>query len=251
MSFVGDIVGAWIGADANRHAVNVQTDSADRATQLQRDMYDQTRADQAPYRDTGYSALDRLSVLLGLSGNASSAGFGDLTKTFTGADLQNDPGYQFRLQQGTDNLENSRAASGGLFSGAAGKALTEYGQGFASQEFGDAYNRFNNDQSNLFNRLSGLSGTGQTANQQVAAAGQNYANQAGQNMIGAGNARASGYLAQGNLIGGAFNKGIAAWQRQPTQQPYDGYMPAPFSGSGEGYGIGSDDGFYTDPYNGY
>lgn len=294
--------GALIGADASRSASNKQVDAANRATDLQKQMYDQTRADQAPYRDVGYSALDRLSVLLGLSGNAPGtqqpmqrteaqlraalapryadnpagldaavkswqdreaanvaewkknggvdgvAGFGDLTKTFTGADLQNDPGYQFRLQQGTDAIENSRAASGGLFSGAAGKALTEYGQGFASQEFGNAYNRFNNDQSNLFNRLSGLSGTGQTANQQVAQAGKNYANQAGQNMIGAGNAQAANSLAQGNIWGNLLNQGAAGFGRSGMSGGMS--MPAPFSGSGTGYGIGGGDGFYTDPYSG-
>ena len=201
------------------------------------------------------------------TGGLKDPNFGLLTKKFedqgpfTGKDLQNDAGYQFRLQQGQDALENSRAAMGGLFSGATGKALSEYGQGFASNEFQNAYNRYtndqniaynryNNDQSNLFNRLSGLAGTGQTANQQVQGAGMNYANQVGGNLIGMGNAQAANQLAQGNIRGNMFNQGFAALSRMPFGQSSQVNMPDPFSGSGTGYGIGGGDGFYTNPYGG-
>jgi len=182
-------------------------------------------------------------------GGRPDPAFGSLNQRFDGKGLQNDPGYQFRLQQGQSALENSRAAMGGLFSGATGKALSEYGQGFASNEYQNAYNRYNNDQSNLFNRLSGLAGTGQTANQQVNAAGQNYANQAGANMIGVGNAQAANQLAQGNIRGNLFNQGFAALSRVPFGSSQVN-MPDPFSGYGTGYGIGGGDGFYTNPYGG-
>jgi hypothetical protein len=97
------------------------------------------------------------------------------------------PSYDFRLNQGTQALERSAAARGRLFSGATGRALQEYGQNFASQEF-----------ENDFNRLGALSGAGTNAQNMTINAGQNYANQAGNALQNAGNARASGYLAQGN-----------------------------------------------------
>jgi hypothetical protein len=96
------------------------------------------------------------------------------------------PSYAFRMGQGTQALERSAAARGRLFSGATGRALTEYGQNFASQEF-----------ENDFRRLGSLSGAGDSAQGVTINAGQNYANQAGNAMQNAGNARASGYLAQG------------------------------------------------------
>lgn len=52
-----------------------------------------------------------------------------------------DPGYRFRMRQGQDAIEASRAASGGLFSGATGKALQEYGQDYAANEWGNWWNR--------------------------------------------------------------------------------------------------------------
>jgi hypothetical protein len=55
--------------------------------------------------------------------------------------LANDPGYQWRMDQGRKALEASAAARGGLFSGATGKALVDYGQGLASQEYDKAYGR--------------------------------------------------------------------------------------------------------------
>ena len=62
---------------------------------------------------------------------------------FKPEDLQNDPGYQFRLQQGEQALARQQAARGNYFSGEAGKAAQEYGQGLAAQEFADANQRYN------------------------------------------------------------------------------------------------------------
>jgi hypothetical protein len=100
------------------------------------------------------------------------------------------PGYQFRRQEGTRGLERSAASRGGAFSGNALRALNEFNSGLASQEFG-----------NYFNQLASIAGIGQTATNQTAAYGANYANQAGRNALAAGEARASGIIGQGNAIG--------------------------------------------------
>lgn len=109
------------------------------------------------------------------------------------------PDYQFRMDQGVQALDRSAAARGRTNSGAQMKALTEYGSGLASSEFG-----------NWWNRLSNLAGLGPAANNATQQAGQNYANNAGQNMLAAGNARASQYINQGNAWGNAIN-GLGQW----------------------------------------
>jgi hypothetical protein len=53
----------------------------------------------------------------------------------------NDPGYQFRLKQGQQMLENSAAAGGVLRTGGTAKGLIDYGQQAASQEYQNVYNR--------------------------------------------------------------------------------------------------------------
>jgi hypothetical protein len=96
-----------------------------------------------------------------------------------------------------------------MLSGAALRGATRYGQEMGSQEYTNAFNRYQTNRANQLNPLQSLMGSGQTAAGQVANAGQNYANQAGQNYMNAGNARASGYVgsanAWSNALGGAAN----------------------------------------------
>lgn len=142
----------------------------------------------------------------------SDPAYGSLTRPFSMADYQADPGYQFRIDQGNQALERSAAARGGLNSGRALKDLTAYSQGAASQEYGAAYDRFNNDQSTLYNRLAGIAGTGQSASNSLGSLGANTANAVAGNQIGAGNAQAAGYVGTGNAINNGISQGISGYQ---------------------------------------
>ena len=166
-------------------------------------MYDQTRADQTPWRDAGTNALAQLT-------SGTSQG-GSLMRPFTMSDYQADPGYSFRLSEGMKGLERSAAARGGLLSGAALKGITRYNQDMGSQEYQNAYNRFNQDQSTQYNRLASMAGLGQTANSVNAAAGQNYATGAGNNMTGAGNATAAGQVGSANAWNNGISQGLSSY----------------------------------------
>lgn len=196
--------GTLLGASAAGDAADAQVEAANQANGTQRYMYDQTRADQAPWRAAGENALNKL-----LAGAGSD---GQFMHHFGMSDFQQDPGYQFRLAEGEKGINRSAAAQGGLLSGATLKALAKYNQGFASNEYGNAYNRYNNDVTNQFNRLSGISGTGQQANSLVANAGQNMANNVSQNQLAAGNARASGYVGGANAVSNGISQGIGMYQ---------------------------------------
>ena len=102
-------------------------------------------AELTPFSQAGASATNQLSSRL--------------TSGFNPGDLTQDPGYQFRLQQGQDALSRSLNAQGLGQSGAAVKAATEYSQGLADQTYNDAYQRWLQQNS----QLSGLSGTGLSA----------------------------------------------------------------------------------------
>jgi hypothetical protein len=134
---------------------------------------------------------------------------------------QNDPGYQFRLQQGQQALQNSAAARGGLLTGGTAKALSDYNQNSASNEYGNVYNRalqnyntnyntFTNDQTNTFNRLQALSGGGQVSANNLNSAGLNFANSAGQIGIGAANAIGQDYQNIGAAQASGYNNGASA-----------------------------------------
>lgn len=57
------------------------------------------------------------------------------------SNIQNDPSYQFRLQQGNQAINRSAAAKGMLGSGNVLAELAKYGQGMASEEYGNQFNR--------------------------------------------------------------------------------------------------------------
>jgi len=189
----------------------------DQTRQDQLDMLAQQRADQAPWLEAGKNSLAQL-----MSGMQPGGQF--TIQPYTGADLLNDPGYQFRQQQGQQAIERSAAARGGLLSGAAAKALERFSQGTASDEFNNGYNRTRNDQTTGFNRLASLAGVGQQATNQIgqasqnaygtiANAGMNTSNAIQNNITGAANARASGYVGVGNAISNGMSQAFNGYQQ--------------------------------------
>lgn len=208
-----NLIGGLMQSDASRSASNNQLDAERESNAVQQAQFDQLRADQKPYREAGYSALDQLKVLMGLGGDQGAAGYGSLTKAFTPGDLANDPGYQFTLKEGERGLQRQASAAGRNLSGPQLKALQRYGQGLASTTFGDAFNRDQVTKNALFNRLSGISGTGQTATNQVGAAGQAYANNVGENLVGAGNVAAANRVNQANIFSNGLNQTASYFSR--------------------------------------
>jgi hypothetical protein len=91
-----------------------------------------------------YKNFDMTAWLSGQGREANA-----LTRDFAMTDYQADPGYTFRLAQGNKSLENSASGRGMQLSGATLKALADYNQGEASNEYQNAVNRFNTNRSNL------------------------------------------------------------------------------------------------------
>lgn len=227
------VVGAGVNAYSSSQASKAQQQSASEANSvakqtsddqvaLQREMFNKNVELQQPTIDAGNTARNRLMQLLGLS--AGGDGNGSLMKDFGSTDFQADPGYQFRLNQGQQALERGASARGGLLSGAALKDANNYAQGQASQEWQAAYDRFKSNQTSKMNPLLSLAGSAQTASGALGAAGQNYANgagtalgnysaMAGQNITGAGNARASGYVGTANAINSGISQGYNMYQQ--------------------------------------
>jgi len=111
--------------------------------------------------------------------------------------LRSTPGYQFQVGEGTKAIERSAAARGGLLSGAAGKALTTYSQGVADQTY-----------NNYLNSLMSVAGLGQNSANTTTSAGTSYANAASNNLLAAGNAKASGYINSANALTGGISSGM-------------------------------------------
>ena len=182
--------GSAYASKKSSSAAKTQAASADRASQIQQENFEQTRKDLMPYKQAGDTSLSQLM------GQMTPDGY--FNQTYTGQDIYSDPSYQFRLQQGQDAIQSSAAAKGGLLTGATLKALQNYGQESASQEYSNAYNRFNADQTNRYNRLSNLVGIGQNAAVQVGNAGAQTAQAVANNTMAGANSIAAGQVASAN-----------------------------------------------------
>jgi hypothetical protein len=136
---------------------------------------------------------------------SQSEGFGSLLRPFdaeTFAQYQ-DPGYLFRKRQGEQSVLNSASAGSGALSGAALKDLMGFNQDLASTEYGNAFNRYQTQQGNIFQRLSGIANLGQSAAAGVGQQGTALATGAGQSLTNAGTAAGAGIVGATNALGGA------------------------------------------------
>lgn len=199
------VAGGAISASGARSAGRAQADAAKQAAQLDKEMYYDQAARMEPFRQAGLTTQTELMRQLGLSGDANSAGYGNLLKNFSQQDFQTDPGYGFRLKEGLKAIDRTAAARGNMISGAAMKAAERYGQDMASQEYQNAYNRYNNDRSTNYQMLTGQQSVGQNASNAMNQASGQYAQNAGDAYMQAGNARASGYVGAANAWSGALN----------------------------------------------
>jgi hypothetical protein len=186
------VVGSGINAYAANKAAGEQSDAMERSAELQYKQYREDVARQKPFYDVGVNALPELV-------EASRY------QPFTMDKFQADPGYAFRLGEGTKALERSAAARGGLLSGGTGKALQRFGQEMGSQEYTNAFNRYQAERTARLQPLQALTGMGQTTAQQIGQQGQQMASNVGDAMGSAAAARASGYVGTGNALTSGLN----------------------------------------------
>lgn len=123
---------------------------------------------------------------------------GGLLRNFGVQDFQEDPGYQYALDQGQRGIQNSAAAGGGLLSGATLKALTRFNQNTANNQYQNSYDRYNQNQQNQLNTLYNVSNAGQNAAGQIGNYSMNARNQQANNLMTLGTGQASLLTQAGN-----------------------------------------------------
>ena len=190
-SLVGGGLSLWgssMQANASQNAANTEASTQQQIAQMQQNMYNQTRSDLSPYRQSGSQALGKLSQM----------------SPFSFQFNQSDPSYQFRMQQGLAGVNASAAARGGYFSGATGQALTNYGQGLASEEYGNEYNRALQTYQTNFNDLYNVANMGENAAAQTGQMGQQAMNSMGNAMGNAASAQAGGMTGAANAWAGGL-----------------------------------------------
>lgn len=192
------LLGAGTSLFAGNQQSNAIKDATNQANQIQQQEYQQARTDNAPYQQAGYSALNTIT-----QDQKNGTGF---ATPFNMNSFYSDPGYQFTLQQGTNAINNSASANGGVLNGGTLKALSQYTTGLANQTYGDAYNRYLQNSTMQYNQLAGVANMGQQAINSITNSGTNSANQQSSNTLNglstAAGAQASGITGAVNSLAG-------------------------------------------------
>lgn len=175
--------GANKAADAQKSAAESAAATQREAMAYQKANYDKASGNLSPFIQNGTGASNLLAEAYGLRGQ-TALGQSSLEA------FRNSPDYQFALKGGSEALDNSAAAKGGALGGNQIRAQTEYGQGLATQNL-----------QNYFQRLSGMSGQGIQAGGILGQIGTGTgaqvgasANNIGNSTMAAGTAEASGIL---------------------------------------------------------
>ena len=229
----GSAIGSNAQSKAAGKAANASQQAADATIAEQRRQFDIGQQNQQPWLDTGKNALSVLGGMYGLNngqGGGSAGGMNwnsylqanpDVNQAIQGGAYGGEggiagaaqrhyneygigegraapaastpydsflasPDYQFRQDEQMRALTARNAALGIQDSGAAQRSALQLSGNLASGEF-----------NNYANRLSSLAGVGQTAAQNTAAAGQNFANSMGQVLGNNAQNLASSYGQQG------------------------------------------------------
>jgi hypothetical protein len=194
-----------VGVYGANKAAKAQLQGAREGAAAERKMFERQVELQEPFRQAGVNALPELVEASRYT-------------PFGMEQFQADPGYGFRLKEGLRALENSAAARGGLLSGNTMRGITRFGQGLASDEFNNAFNRYQAGFTSRLNPLQALAGVGQTSSNTLS----NAAGQLGSNLsnlaVGAGNARASGYAGMANALSSGIGQGLNYYQGQQAQK---------------------------------
>ena len=168
-----------------------------------REFYGKGAAAQEPYTTAGAGAINQLAQLFGQGGA--------YTQQPTYEQLQMDPGYAFRLQQGQQAMTNAARAGGLAGSGGALKAATRYGQEAGSQEYQGAYNRFMANRAAATQGLQNIAGTGAGAAGTVSQLAGSMGGQLSGNQFGLGGQLGTLAYNTGNAISNAYS-GLASPQ---------------------------------------
>lgn len=186
-------LGAQEQAGAAENAANLQYQGTQAAARQQREMFDILNAQQKPYREAGYGALTKINEMLP-----------QFTRQFTAADLNANlaPNYEFMRQQGLGaTAQGANVASPGSN---VDIAKTIFAENYAKGAYQDALTNFRNQQTDIFNRLSGIAGIGQTAQGSAQALGQQTSTNLANLATGGANALAGGQIGAANAYAGGM-----------------------------------------------
>lgn len=206
------LTGNLLGRRATNNAVNNLSAGATDAMSTIRTGSSAARQTLNPFVEASAPARQQIQ-------NGTGAG-GEFNTPFTSAefDLYKDPSYQWRLSEGQRALQAQANANGSRFSGGFNKALNDYSQNAASQEYAAAFGRRETDLGSRFNRLMAAAGMGQQAAGDLAGLDTSTANQIAGLQTDLASARAAGDIQKANGIQSTISQILGQVQNEGTNR---------------------------------
>lgn len=215
------LIGGVTSAIGSSNAAGAQKSAADQAAAIQQQQMQQNQQNQQPYMTAGTGALNTIG-----QDQANGTGF---AASFTPQNYIDTPGYQFQQQQGTNAINASSAATGGVLNGGTLKALDQYTAGLANTTYGQAYQNYLAGSNQQYNQLYGVASLGENAASNLGSQNTTAANNTGNYLTQAGNAQAAGDIGITNginqVVGGATAGGLSLYQLQQAGSQ-SGYGPS-------------------------
>jgi len=207
---IGSLLSGGVSALGANMAAKTQANAANNAAMTNLGMFNTINAQQAPWRQAGMNALADIQRLQP-----------QFQHQFDANDLKTNlaPNYQFQLEQGLGATKNAANLQNGMLSGNTLQGINKFAQDYAGNAYQQAFNNYNANQTNIFNRLSNIAGLGQTANASTAGAGTAAAGNAGQAQTSAGAALAAGTVGATNALTGGANNALG-WYTLPQLMNY-------------------------------
>lgn len=198
----GAVVGGAASYFGSQSAANTQANADLTSISAQESMFNTLNQQNQPWIQAGSNALGQIQNNMASYNTPFNPSI---------QQLENTPGYQFQLNQGLGAIQNSAAAQGHLVSSNELGAANSYAQNLASTSYQQAFNNYQTQISNSYNRLASLAGLGQAANSTMAQAGGNTANGVSSAIQGAGAAQAAGTMGMANAISGGIGQGVNSY----------------------------------------
>lgn len=196
ISAAGAIGGGLLARSGAKKAAAAQEKAANKATEIQMQMFETTREDLGAYRDVGEDALYTLAGLYGLPTPLNPTGGQAFDEKALEA-FRRSPDYEVARREGISAFDKSAASRGLLLSGGQVKELAEFGADLGAKNFG-----------NYANRLMQLVDTGRSAAAQTGQFAAGAARGIADTTLGAGEARASGIVGGNNALASGLSQGF-------------------------------------------
>ena len=199
------LLGSYLASNASKSAANTVANATTAGQQQMQGNLQALSPNYTPYMNLGQTGVNQLNAQIP-----------DLTQSFGPQQLQSNlaPNYQFMLNQGLGAQSQAMNVGGGGSN--INTANTKFAEDYASNAYQNAFNNYQTQQSNIFNRLASVAGIGSNAVSGLSNLATGTASNITQLGVGGAQATAAGITGSANAISSGIQGAGQAYSNAVT-----------------------------------